>query len=85
MSSIHANSIFDVILMAGKTGGVTSRHKAICAGFITRQGDLINSNQVVQDFPPATDDTARLEDGSLFELSLTKTLMRPMAEESAPR
>ena len=43
MSSIHANGIFDVILTAGKTGGVTGRQKAVRAGFITRQGDLIDA------------------------------------------
>eukprot|EP00629_Pelagomonadales_sp_RCC1024_P017503 CAMPEP_0119264350 /NCGR_PEP_ID=MMETSP1329-20130426/3453_1 /TAXON_ID=114041 /ORGANISM="Genus nov. species nov., Strain RCC1024" /LENGTH=339 /DNA_ID=CAMNT_0007264111 /DNA_START=397 /DNA_END=1416 /DNA_ORIENTATION=+ len=38
MSPIHANGIFDVILMARKTGGVTLRHK-VTSSFVPVKGD----------------------------------------------
>ena len=76
MSSIHANGIFDVILTAGKTGGVTGRQKAIKAGMITRQGDIIDAALRKE---IDSDGRTSAEDESLFEASLLndKTVETP--------
>ena len=76
MSSIHSNGIFDVILTAGKTGGVTGRQKAIKAGMITRQGDIIDAALRKE---IDSDGRTSAEDESLFEASLLndKTVETP--------
>ena len=74
MSSIHSNGIFDVILTAGKTGGVTGRQKAIKAGMITRQSDIIDPA-----LRKEIDAALNAEEESLFEASFleTKTIQTP--------
>lgn len=46
-SAVHANTRFDVILDAEKTGGVTGRHKAMARGFISSTGEFQDADDYV--------------------------------------